>query len=811
MMKIKQKLGYMNRGLVAGLALAIGLCLAGNAAHAAENVLEFDGSDRVFIEEAELFQQNFEEMSLEFWVKPDEIFSDHTMVMHRQDTGDDNIGGSAWYAGFDGSGNLVVTFNARASGQNWDDGQTSVKPAAGEWHHVAGTWDGAKGYVYLDGDLIKEYNSSPMSNNGEGGLALGGTWFGGSTYRTFEGRLSDVRLWDVKLSQAEIQEAMNSRLTGTEPGLIGYWPINENEGDTAFDWTANDNHGDIDGAAWVTDADLTLLMPDADFLFALPFTLADKQTASTEFTNSNAVDIVEFPIPDGYDRFQITEDGGIESLGDWSSTNDVPGSIDFTQPTSADPYTSTNITLYAWFTNSTESVELRRAEGSIFYTEVLPDVAVHATHTRQRLPGESVTIIPGEIDDGSTGGEANGAIMPIHAMSLNIVSGDDTDAAPNEPYITVSNLGEYTLSLTVTNVAGNVATSTATCTLTVKEYSGLFTWTGAGDGSDWHDPYNWSVIAVPVAGEPVIIDGGASVSLTNSTAALDSLTLDNATLTVSNWMTRVEADTVTIGEGATVSPAGPFFETDMSNRVWIVCNDFTLAAGAYIQANNLGYSGGNNTVPKGQGIGGTAGTTSPSKTASGGAGHGGTGGTSGDNRAGGIVYGCVFIPEAPGSGSGNTRYARGRHGGGAILIEATGTAVINGVITADGMDGVTGAFSSDAGASSGGSILLAAGRLSGGATAELSARGGDGNRKAGGGGGGRIAVWLGTTRTQREFVAQNPETDILLTSSTHPHFHGALDADSVAGGEEGNDNGESGEPGTFAFYRIQNGTLFMVR
>ena len=39
------------------------------------------------------------------------------------------------------------------------------------------------------------------------------------------GNLSDVRIWNVARTPAEIQANYTNRLTGTEPGLVGYWPL----------------------------------------------------------------------------------------------------------------------------------------------------------------------------------------------------------------------------------------------------------------------------------------------------------------------------------------------------------------------------------------------------------------------------------------------------------------------------------------------------------------------------------------------------------------------------------------------------------
>ena len=41
----------------------------------------------------------------------------------------------------------------------------------------------------------------------------------------FDGFISDLRIWNYARTQSEIQADMHKRLTGNEPGLVGYWPL----------------------------------------------------------------------------------------------------------------------------------------------------------------------------------------------------------------------------------------------------------------------------------------------------------------------------------------------------------------------------------------------------------------------------------------------------------------------------------------------------------------------------------------------------------------------------------------------------------
>jgi hypothetical protein len=84
-----------------------------------------------------------------------------------------------------------------------------------EWHHVAGTYDGANINVYLDGSLDGTIETtSPIGVNtanvliGENPEAAGRNW---------DGLIDDVRIYNRALSAAEIGELMPTQLKATAP------------------------------------------------------------------------------------------------------------------------------------------------------------------------------------------------------------------------------------------------------------------------------------------------------------------------------------------------------------------------------------------------------------------------------------------------------------------------------------------------------------------------------------------------------------------------------------------------------------------
>ena len=254
----------------------------------------------------------------------------------------------------------------------------------------------------------------------------------------------------------------------------------------------------------------------------------------------------------------------------------------------------------------------------------------------------------------------------------------------------------------------------------------------------WDEPAHW-MGGLPAAGDDVVItNAGAEVLVTAATPALNSLTLSRR-LVCSNWTTRIEARMVSIGTGGAITLPPAFTESQMSNRVWIVCSNLTIEAGGKIDAAGKGYAGGDGTIgSSGSGPGGGQGGTSGR---GGGGGYGGRGGwgvyaTGAWTLRGGETYGSAADPVSPGSGGSEWKYAGwvGGAGGGAVRIESTGTVVVDGWIIADGANALR-----YSGGGSGGGIWISC-RQFGGTGGLIRANGGARGDEGGGGGGGRIAV-----------------------------------------------------------------------
>jgi hypothetical protein len=216
-------------------------------------VLDFDGVD----DYVEVFEANapLDNHTIEAWVKPDRM----------------NGGIVSW--GLRDHKNLAVELSLSDRGvvHRWLDSSLFVTThsLAGKWHQLAATFDGQEQCIYLDGELVGNYKPAQgrktleevYSQAGKAEpLGLSNNFRIGITNpdNYFDGKLSEIRIWDRARSKDEIRNDMLHRLIGDEPGLVGYWCLNNRGEGTEH----------ILGAAWEFDENLELVI-DPSFYYRL--------------------------------------------------------------------------------------------------------------------------------------------------------------------------------------------------------------------------------------------------------------------------------------------------------------------------------------------------------------------------------------------------------------------------------------------------------------------------------------------------------------------------------------------------------------
>jgi len=76
--------------------------------------------------------------------------------------------------------------------------------APGEWHHLAGSWDGHEKELFIDGDKVAEVDAT-LEYDGHA-IYLGGDQNGGEEVLHWDGVLDDLRVYDRELSNSEIDD-----------------------------------------------------------------------------------------------------------------------------------------------------------------------------------------------------------------------------------------------------------------------------------------------------------------------------------------------------------------------------------------------------------------------------------------------------------------------------------------------------------------------------------------------------------------------------------------------------------------------------
>ncbi len=549
------------------------------------------------------------------------------------------------------------------------------------------------------------------------------------------GRLADVRLWNTLRTGFEIQDHRQRRLLGNEAGLVAYWPMAEGSGTAALDGSGNNRTAGLTNVVWTTTSDITFEEPsDAGYL-----RLADIDTGNRLYSNSNEVSVVAFIAPDGYDQYQINEitDAGSLNAGAWISTNTAP-----TTATFAVPSPEGLVTLRAWFRDSSDTLPVTNTTATITYVRDSANVTAAARATLSRPSWGTAwpaVIKVADIENGST------SSIGIYGRAISAPE-DQTPADPS--VVTLVDPGNYMVTLTVTDAAGNTDTATTAVTITAGPVPQTTAWTGAGN-NDWFNHANWSNFS-PGPGAVATIASG-NVVLSTNTAPMASFTLSGGTLTFNNWETTLTATDVAINGGTLIHPLQSAMQT--VGGVWIPDHRVRIAASNFVLKTtvNLSARGFQNSQSynlRGKGPGGS----SAGGGGSGGAGYGGRGGDDGTGY-GGVAYGTAGTPELwPGSGAGNRDQHGGGHGGGLFVLNAAGHVILNGTINVNGGD--TANFWGGGGGSGGGISIRAATLAA--TNAVLTANGGNGGGfTSGSGGGGRIAVAISDSGAQNALPIPN--------------------------------------------------------
>ncbi|MBW2268712.1 MAG: serine hydrolase [Deltaproteobacteria bacterium] len=429
----------------AGLALLLLLSAASERAvaepplHPASPYLAFSGDDQYVVipDDPITGLDGAAQASFSAWIRPIDL--GHQNQGRILDKGGGSGIGSGYSLLLNPSGGLNLNVNSSIG--DWSASSQPGVVSLDVWQHVAAVYDGTLGNVafYVNGIAAGSEEMEPLTtivgNSEELRIGIRAT----DQKREFHGDIDEVRIWNLARTQQEIAADMTLALTGSEAGLVGYYPLDAATGQTTADLTSNANHGSLGSTGGVDSEDPTWTLP----INQPPQVNAGLDAAIILPTTSHALDaeVVDDAFP------------GQPLTTVWTAPG-APGPVTFGQTSAID-------TTASFTTPGTYVLQLEAGDGEFNVSDSLT-VAVYAAPA---LASIEVTPSPASVALGATrafiatGYDQVGTPFPI-APTWNSTGGSVTATGPTSAHYTAgSSPGSFTVTALQGSISGSAVVS----------------------------------------------------------------------------------------------------------------------------------------------------------------------------------------------------------------------------------------------------------------------------------------------------------------------------------------------------------------
>ena len=123
------------------------------------------------------------------------------------------------------------------------------------WNHVAGTWDGKRVVLWVNGRKSGAWDHTDTVLPGDTSIRLGAYGHDGEASRFFDGDLAMPTIYRRALTAEQIQQRIKDRglvEAREDPSVFACWPLSEETGDDVADVGPDQRHGKIiNHATWM--------------------------------------------------------------------------------------------------------------------------------------------------------------------------------------------------------------------------------------------------------------------------------------------------------------------------------------------------------------------------------------------------------------------------------------------------------------------------------------------------------------------------------------------------------------------------------
>ena len=255
-----------------------------------QNGLNFDGTDdRVSCGNDTSLQITGKLLTLEAWVYPTSFKTDpwDCNVVCKEDQTKTNNG---YMLRVGGTGQLNFAMGNGTS--TWAERNSPNNVLVlNKWQHIAGTYDGKRMRLYVDGNAIDSMDIATSITNTALTINLTIGDHTGTYQRRFQGIIDEVRIWKACRTTAELRAYMNDEFCSYQKGLRAYYKFNHGKASgsnssvtSLTDYSGFKNNGTLQNFAlsgsssnWVTGKS----MKRASTLSTLTITACDRYTSAS--------------------------------------------------------------------------------------------------------------------------------------------------------------------------------------------------------------------------------------------------------------------------------------------------------------------------------------------------------------------------------------------------------------------------------------------------------------------------------------------------------------------------------------------------